>query len=706
MHPSQLGPYRIVRKIGEGGMGSIFEGVDDQDTRVAVKLLPDVLARQKGFMERFDIEIETLRILDHPNIVRLIGFGEQQGQLYYAMELVAGVNLEDRISSGYRFGWREVAQMSIHLCKALQHAHDRGIIHRDIKPENVMLTNDDVVKLTDFGIARLWGVTGITVQGGLIGTANFMSPEQAEGKPANERSDMYSLGMTIYALLTGEPPFMSDSLPRLLKMHRSAKPDPVRIHAPHVPESFEKLIGRLLEKEAARRIARPDALARRLQDLLDDPALADTPDQPSTGAPPVAGDTDSADELAPTVASPAHETEAGEPAVIDFAETEAPTLVENNPADALQTVVGSDRPQQLPPTIAGEQIDDDDHGQSATMVSAVEAEIDEDDAAAMHPTVMTSDPVASDSSVEIDMPVIETGVSSDGDDEPTTFRRKPKNPPGAPGAVIEFADDEPVSPQTVQPVVIPGAYTTTEEANELDQRLRDTPRGRGPIEITRGTIVSLLAFVILAGLAFYTLKPRSGDELYELIVLADRSGNIDRLIDAELYVAQFQDRFPRDERIDEVNAVAETIDLLQYEKTIQRRSNFRTGKLGAEELGVEQAYLEASRIARTDINLGAKKFRAIIDMYAGAEIESKPVSKCLKLARRRFDELDEHIKLSRDQIAVLRKQFDRAESLKVSDPETAKRIFQGIIDFYDGKPWAQERVDMAKRAIAPKPLLD
>ena len=140
-------------------MGAVYRAVNvETDEPAAVKILSASLADDADFRQRFEAEIETLRKLRHPNIVRLFGFGEEEGQLFYAMELVEGNSLEQELQNGRRFDWREVAQIGLEMCRALRHAHDRGIIHRDIKPANLLLAVEGHVKLSDFGIARLFGI--------------------------------------------------------------------------------------------------------------------------------------------------------------------------------------------------------------------------------------------------------------------------------------------------------------------------------------------------------------------------------------------------------------------------------------------------------------------------------------------------------------------------------------------------------------------
>ena len=213
MQLEQIGPYRIVGRLGKGGMGTVYQAVHvETDEPAAVKLLSANLAEEEGFRDRFEAEIETLRKLNHPNIVRLFGFGEQDRQLFYAMELIAGSSLEEELGKGRRFDWREVVRIAVEICKALRHAHDRGIIHRDIKPGNLLLAADGQVKIADFGIARFFGNSKLTVAGSIIGTAEYMAPEQAAGKPVEPRSDLYSLGAVMYVLLARRPMFKGKSL--------------------------------------------------------------------------------------------------------------------------------------------------------------------------------------------------------------------------------------------------------------------------------------------------------------------------------------------------------------------------------------------------------------------------------------------------------------------------------------------------------------
>jgi serine/threonine protein kinase len=265
MQFERLGPYKIGKRLGRGGMGAVYEAVNvDSGESAAVKLLSPHLADDEGFRERFELEIETLKKLKHPNIVRMLGYGEEQGHLYYAMELVRGHSVEEELQLGRRFTWREVVQHSVKLCKALRHAHDNGVVHRDIKPANLLLSDDGEIKLTDFGIARLFGNNRLTMEGGLVGTAEYMSPEQASGERVTPLSDIYSLGSVMFAMLAGRPPFRSNSLPEMLQKQRFEEAPLVSRFVAGIPPELEELVARLLSKDPPARAANALVLSRQL----------------------------------------------------------------------------------------------------------------------------------------------------------------------------------------------------------------------------------------------------------------------------------------------------------------------------------------------------------------------------------------------------------------------------------------------------------
>ncbi|MFM8495752.1 MAG: serine/threonine-protein kinase [Planctomycetia bacterium] len=265
MQPSQIGPYAIVNRLGRGGMGAVFEATDPTGQHVAVKVLAAHLADDTGLRKRFDAEIATLKSLRHPGIVQLLAFGEEDDQPYFAMELVPGQSLEQLLRSGRRFTWRETVSVALAVTRALKAAHDHGVVHRDLKPANLLVADgaeDDLgarVKLADFGIAKLFGGAAHTAHGNIVGTAEYMAPEQAGGGPVDHRVDLYALGLVMFAMLAGRPPFSGGTAAEVIRKQQVEPAPRVSTCAGDVPEELDLLISRLLSKDPGSRP--PNALA-------------------------------------------------------------------------------------------------------------------------------------------------------------------------------------------------------------------------------------------------------------------------------------------------------------------------------------------------------------------------------------------------------------------------------------------------------------
>jgi len=284
MQPTQLGPYRILRQLGRGGMGAVYEAEDaESGERVAVKVLAAHLSDDPGIRSRFLAEIETLKNLRSPGIVRLLSFGEQDGQPFFAMELVEGRSLDQMLRDGIRFDWQTTVDTALAVTRALKSAHDHGVIHRDLKPGNLLVTDDGTVKLADFGIAKLFGGDAHTAHGNFVGTADYMAPEQASGKPVDHRVDLYALGMVMFAMLSGRPPFRGTHLSEVIEKQRKEKPPRISTIVEDVPAELDELIDRLLAKKPAARP--PNALALgRLLSAIRTLRTSDGLHQPDTGS--------------------------------------------------------------------------------------------------------------------------------------------------------------------------------------------------------------------------------------------------------------------------------------------------------------------------------------------------------------------------------------------------------------------------------------
>jgi serine/threonine-protein kinase len=274
----RLGPWIIDREIGRGGMACVYRAHADPQpadgpATVAVKVLAPELAAEPGFVARFEREVEILRKLDHPHIVHFHESGVHDGRPYFVMEYVDGPSYDVIVEQGGKLPWRDVLELAAQVAPALKHAHDRGVIHRDLKPSNLLRAADPahpggrgVVKLTDFGIASLFASRHLTVTGGVVGTAEYLSPEQAVGKRVTPRSDLYSLGAVLYTLITGRTPFEGEVID-LLHKHRFAQFDRPQRLVPDLPPDFDAVICDLLEKDPARRPADAAVLQRRLDSL-------------------------------------------------------------------------------------------------------------------------------------------------------------------------------------------------------------------------------------------------------------------------------------------------------------------------------------------------------------------------------------------------------------------------------------------------------
>ncbi|MFG0266949.1 MAG: serine/threonine protein kinase [Rhodopirellula sp. JB055] len=258
--PELLGPYQIESVIGRGGMGSVYRARHAKTgEEVAVKLIAQHVADDMRFRRRFDAEVETLRRLRHPGIVRLIGYGEEAGQLFYSMELVRGETLQKRIRDVKRLGWLPTLDIASQVCAALKHAHDIGVIHRDLKPANLILTDAGQVKLVDFGIAKLFGFGEQTLHGSVLGTADYMAPEQAGSHAITPRTDLYALGSVMYAMLAGRAPFAGKKVTQVVEALQRDRPVPLDLINPDLPAEVVEIVHQLLEKDPADRP--PTALA-------------------------------------------------------------------------------------------------------------------------------------------------------------------------------------------------------------------------------------------------------------------------------------------------------------------------------------------------------------------------------------------------------------------------------------------------------------
>ena len=247
------GRYRVIRRLGSGGMANVYLAEDEElGRRVAIKVLDEKHATDEQFVERFRREAKNAASLSHPNIVSIYDRGEAEGTYYIAMEYIEGRSLKELIVARGPLPIDRAVAYIRQILGAVRFAHKKGIVHRDIKPHNVLVDTDGRLKVTDFGIARA-GASQMTEAGSIIGTAQYLSPEQARGAPVDQRSDLYSVGIVLNEMLTGSVPFTGDTPVEIAMKHISAVPQPPSTERPDVPEDLDLVVLRALAKDPRER---------------------------------------------------------------------------------------------------------------------------------------------------------------------------------------------------------------------------------------------------------------------------------------------------------------------------------------------------------------------------------------------------------------------------------------------------------------------
>ncbi len=246
--------YEITEQIGSGGMADVYKAVDlEEDRIVAVKILRDEFSQNEDFLRRFRNESKAIAVLSHPNIVKIYDVGLTDETKFIVMEYIDGITLKDFMEQQGVLRWKDALFFVTQILRALQHAHDKGIVHRDIKPQNIMLYEDGTIKVMDFGIARFSRVDGKTMSDKTVGSVHYISPEQARGDITDERSDVYSVGVMMYEMLTGKKPYDADTPVAIALKHMQEECVPPREIMPSVPDALEEIVLHAMEKDPTRR---------------------------------------------------------------------------------------------------------------------------------------------------------------------------------------------------------------------------------------------------------------------------------------------------------------------------------------------------------------------------------------------------------------------------------------------------------------------
>jgi tRNA A-37 threonylcarbamoyl transferase component Bud32 len=268
MEPRRIASYTLLEVIGHGGMATVYRANQERlDRTVAIKVLSENLAHSTEFMERFRREARTAANMRHPNVITVHDFGEdERGVPYLVLEYIEGPTLADLMDAGLDDA--RIPDLLDQIAAGLDYAHARGVVHRDIKPGNVLFTDDGRAVLADFGLAWLLEGTKLTLTGGVIGTPEYMAPEQASGEPIDHRTDVYALGVVLYEMLVGERPFVADTPIAVLLMHLQDPAPSVLVARPDLPTDVGLVLERALVKNPAERYQSAGALARAFRTAL------------------------------------------------------------------------------------------------------------------------------------------------------------------------------------------------------------------------------------------------------------------------------------------------------------------------------------------------------------------------------------------------------------------------------------------------------
>ncbi|MBP3556159.1 MAG: protein kinase [Thermoguttaceae bacterium] len=697
----RFGPFILERLLGRGGMGAVYRARHEETGQtVAVKTLLTPLESER---ERFEAEISTLKLLRHENIVKLYGFGQEDGVLYYAMEYVDAPSLATLLKRGRRFAWEEAVYIGVSICRALKHAHDRGVVHRDVKPANVLLLDDGVVKITDYGIAQYFGGSRLTGANQVVGTIEYMAPEQAKAGPLTPRADLYSLGALLYALLTGEPPYRARSLPELLRRYNEETPESIRRTRPEAPKVLDAFLRELLQISPEKRPGDARLVGRRLEGVLKTASGIEngnpflncrfSVDGRSTSGEP---EEDDGDEGAQSDAS---ETFNVAPPDIPYRALSDEQAEENVASPFERTTEVND-----------EDARERDAGDSTSTLGDGATENDDFELAA-DANVQGGAAVAFGSGngereADFRAPTaVETENFKTEREEETTATL-------AEGDWEDYGDD-------LEDV----------EASSLDKykRSRFVPVDEGELDALPSknekrlgwrTAQVFLTFAVLSGLVAFLWRASqepTADRLFERIenelnVSDDEiSGALRR---AEKDLRRMVELYPNDPRSEVANEWLERLEIESTEHRLERR--LARKRRNAPSSPIERAYLDALRVAEENPDEGVVKLTAFVELFAwespkeetrqtssepddDAENEAALTQALVAVATRKLERLlEEREKARVEDLALIAERWSAAVALAPTNRSEAEKIRLALLELYGERAWADEALREAR----------
>lgn len=693
-------------------MGAVYRAKHEETGQtVAVKTLLTPLESER---ERFEAEISTLKLLRHENIVKLYGFGQEDGVLYYAMEYVDAPSLATLLKRGRRFTWEEAVYIGVSVCRALKHAHDRGVIHRDVKPANILLLDDGVVKITDYGIAQYFGSSRLTGANQVVGTIEYMAPEQAKAGPLTPRADLYALGALLYALLTGEPPYRARSLPELLRRYNEETPESIRRARPEAPNVLDAFLRELLQISPEKRPGDARLAGRRLEGILKTASGLENGNPFLNCRFGLDGRSSSSETV---------EDEAS-----DVAQDEALEAFNDSVPDIPYRAL-SDEPAAeeggASPFERTTEVNDAKERDAGASTSTLECDAAEDD-----DFELASDPCVSRQGEESNADVRGDGGaavafgSGNGESE-ADF--------GATTAV-EVEHDEPerreatASAARLSGVWEDGDDSEDVEASSLDKYKRSRfvpvdereldalpPKNEKRLFLWAAQI--LLTLAVLGGLLAFlwrAFQEPTADRLFELIESelnvpdAELSSALRR---AEQDLRQMVELYPNDPRSEVAADWLERLEIESTENRLERRLERK--RRGAPSTPIERAYLDALRVAEENPDDGVVKLTAFVELFgAASKEETRPVLEkttdgaenqealtqaFVAVATRKLERLrEEREKARAEDLALIAERWSAAVAIAATDRAEAEKIRLALIELYGERAWAAEALREAK----------